>query len=238
MKYLIKFATRGRGLAFCRAIINIDSSTKTDNYLVLVTADQDDRSMNNDDMRAFIAKYENVKVIYGKSESKVHAINRDMEQAGEWDILINMSDDMRFEKYGFDIQILTDAVKYWGGSLDWFAHYNDGYVQHKLPTMSIMGRAYYDRTGYIYHPGYRSFSCDAEAMYVAMMLGRHRYFPEILFTHNHPANTANAKNDETYRVNSLHTDHDTEFYFSRKRECFFVPEQDRVCLPFNPNDRL
>ena len=238
MRYLIKLATRGRRSKFIQTINNILTTIKTDNYLILVSADTDDEQMNCDEVRLWCSQFTRVKLMFGKSDSKIHAINRDMEQAGEWDILINMSDDMTFLAHGWDRVILRDAIEHWGGSLDWFAHYNDGYVQHRLPTMSIMGVDYFNRFGYIYEPGYRSFSCDAEAMYVAMMLGRHRYFPEIIFKHIHPANTNEVKNDHTYRINSLHTPHDTEYYFSRKRQCFMIEVKDRVCLPFNPNDRL
>lgn len=213
---LIKFASRGRSDFFRRAIANITNTIHTRDYMILVTADLDDSSMHNEQMQFFCSSHDHVTLVHGKSESKVDAINRDMEFVEEWDwrILVNFSDDMHFVTPGWD-NIMKQRIKdTWGESTDFFAHFNDGYTKDLLPTMSVIGRDYYKRDGYIYHPSYKSFSCDAEAMYVAMMRERHKYFDDCFFLHQHPTNTP-IRNDDTYRKNSLATEHDTHVYFSR-----------------------
>jgi len=216
---LIKFATRGRPEWFKKAIVNILGTKRTRSIIILVTADEDDPTMNNDDIRKFVERYFSVVIIYGKSESKIHAINRDIDQMGNWDILINMSDDMMFIVDGWDDIMVKMIQEVWGDSLDFFAHFNDGYIGDKLASMSIIGKTYYERDNYIYYPEYKSFSSDAEAWFVARARGRHHYFPEVLFLHQHPTWTPRS-DDETYRRNSLATPHDLEVYWRRLNSNF------------------
>lgn len=231
MRLLIKYATRGRPIWFKKTIDNILSTITTNDFKILVSADSDDASMNNQDIKIFVTKSKSIDLFYGKSESKVHAINRDMEHSGDWDILINMSDDMYFLAKGWDEKMIDLINSIWVDSLDFFAHFNDGYVGEALPTMSIIGRAYYDRDGYIYHPSYKSFSCDAEAMYVAQMRGRHHYFSDVFFLHQHPSNSP-THNDRTYTINSKASAHDTKNYFQRLNRYFDEPYDEHTHIPF------
>lgn len=220
MRFCIKYATRGRPSMFAKAIQNIRNTISTKDYEVLISADEDDRTMNNPQVRKYISQTRNLKIVYGLSTSKVCAINRDMEHAAPWDILVNMSDDMQFKQRGWDKKIIQQSQSVWGESLDWFGNWNDGYVGPALATMSIMGRTYFGRDNYIYHPSYKSFSCDAEAYFVALARGRYHYFPEILFKHEHPGNNRRLKKDHVYKMNALHSDGDIKNYFSRLNNDF------------------
>jgi ribosomal protein L31 len=152
------------------------------NYTIGLTIDDDDLITLNSYQLANILQSDQIKVNPGRSSSKVHAINRGM--AG-WsgDIVMNMSDDMRFIKWGFD----GDIIQAFQGERDQFIHFPDGRVNQVLPTMSIMGRNYYERFNYIYHPDYKSLWCDNEAMDVAQQLGRYKYIDLQIFSHEHPA---------------------------------------------------
>lgn len=220
MRILIKYATRGRPNMFVKAISNIRNTIFTKDYEVLISADDDDRTMNNPQMRKYCNQTPRLKIVYGLSNSKVCAINRDMEQASSWDILVNMSDDMVFKVRGWDKKIILNAQHVWPNTLDWYAHWSDGYVHAALPTMSIMGIDYFKRDNYIYHPSYKSFSCDAEQMYVAMARGRYHYFPEVLFHHQHPGNSKRFKVDGLYRQNARLSEHDIKNYFERLNNDF------------------
>lgn len=219
-RILIKYATRSRPNMFARAIQNIRNTMLTKDYQILISADEDDRTMNNPQVRKYVSQTPRLKICYGISSSKVCAINRDMEHAGPWDILVNMSDDMVFKVRGWDKKIIAHSQSVWGDSLDWFGHWSDGYVFAALPTMSIMGRTYFERDNHIYHPSYKSFSCDAEQMYLAMARGCYHYFPEVLFHHQHPGNSKRFRNDQLYRMNSRHSDHDIKNYFERLNNDF------------------
>lgn len=229
---LIKYASRGRPEWFKKTIHNIITTIRTNDFQILVSADRDDATMHNFRITEF-CKENRVDIVHAYSESKIDAINRDMEFANpDWTWLVNMSDDMKFITPGWDAIMAQQIKAVWGDSLDFFAHFNDGFVGDKLPTMSIMGREYYERDNYIYHPSYKSFSSDAEAMYVAQMRERHHYFPEVLFLHQHPTNTPHP-NDETYQNNSRHTEHDVKNYFARLNRYFDEPHGPETPIPFH-----
>lgn len=228
-RILIKYASRQRPELFNQTIANIQETISHKlPFEILVSMDRDDIAMMNAQLP--IENY--IGYAIGEAKSKIDAINRDIALADPWDILINMSDDMKFIVKDWDLQMVSMIKEVWKESTDFFAHFNDGYVEDKLPTMSIIGRAYYHRTGYIYHPAYKSFSCDAEAYYVAKMLGKWHYFPQVLFKHEHPANNKQIQNDELYHRNSLHTPDDIKVYWQRLNNYFDIQESERVCIPF------
>lgn len=223
MRLLIKYATRGRKELFEQAIANIkETVSKYCDYHILVTIDFDDESMQ------YLSNDYRISVFRSPNKSKIEAINRDMNIASAWDILVNFSDDMFFTVKDWDLKMLADIRSVWDNSTDFFAHFNDGFVGEKLPTMSVMGWDYYKRDNYIYHPSYNSVSCDAEAMYVAMMRGKHHYFPSVYFNHLHPANTRKPT-DATYQGNHKFDIPDTNNYFERMRKGFYV--ENPVMIP-------
>ena len=176
------FATRNRPQKMAEAIGTIIDLSADKNYTIGLTIDDDDSTTLNSQQLADILQSDQIKVNHGRSSSKVHAINRGM--AG-WsgDIVVNMSDDMRFIKQGFD----ADIIEAFQGKNDQFIHFPDGRINKLLPTMSIMGRSYYERFNYIYPPDYHSLWCDNEAMDVAQQLGRYKYIDLQIFSHEHPA---------------------------------------------------
>lgn len=196
--------------------------------MIQVTADEDDLSMNNPQMINRIEHTDNMSIDFCPPISKIYACNHNIDKY-KWDICFLMSDDMSFTRYGWDKEIIDRVTDRWRGSTDFFAHFNDGFVGDKLPTMNICGYEYYKRFNYLYYPEYKSVSCDAENMYVAQMLGRHNYWPDVFFSHDHPANLKH-KPDALYKRNHVHGEGDTKLYFERLRRGFdvinpvFIPE--------------
>ena len=232
MKFLIKLATRGRLHNFYRTILNIKSTIGDSfGYEIIVSCDEDDLEMNNDEVKGFVEMQQYVKIFYAPQTDKIGAINRDIEKAKQWDVLINFSDDMLWVVKNWGCEIEKDIKECFDGSLDCFLHYNDNFVGDKLPTLNICGKEYYDRFGYIYHPSYHAFSSDAENFFISKMLGKHRYFPKVLFHHVHPSNLR-FESDATYRLNDKWGAIDTENYFQRREKLFFV--ENPVCIPYNP----
>lgn len=224
---LIKYATRGRWRMFFDAIDNIHATIRTNQFKVIVSADTDDVEMANNEVREFIKRYPNVEIYYDEPVSKIAAINRNMPTDG-WDWRIVMSDDMKFLVPGWDMKMLADIRTVWPEGWDWYAHFPDGFVNEKLPTMDICGRAYHDRFGYCYQPDYKSVSCDAENLFVAMMLGKYHYFPTLYFKHLHPANLKQPS-DVTLRRNHAYGVNDTATYFTRLKMMFGI--KDPVMVP-------
>lgn len=189
MKYLIKYASRSRPENFERGLISIiENATAPENIVVLVSLDVDDTRLS--DYMTVIEKYwskVHIKVKAGESHSKIHAINREVnEYKAHWDILINFSDDMIFTMKGWD-SIIADLFARHFPNGDGFLHLPDGNQNENISTMSIMDRRYYDRDDYIYHPSYISLWCDVEATDVAKIRQRHIYVNKQLFKHIHPA---------------------------------------------------
>lgn len=205
MKILFKFPSRSRPGKFIEAIQNITNNVSINNpykFHILASLDNDDESFNEHykEILTYLLQNDFIQIVYGKSNNKIHAVNRDMEKAPkDWDILIVMSDDMKFIVKGFDDIIRADMLKYFP-DLDGVLHYNDGNQRENVMTMSIMGRKYYERTLEIYPSIYESVWCDVEETDRAHMLGKYRYMGDdnIIFNHLHPA-WGLAQYDEQYR---------------------------------------
>lgn len=215
---LYKLATRSRPQRFKETLNSIINNSSNNNYMVLVSIDNDDESMQ------LVSKeidHPNVVFISGLSYNKIHAINRDVEKASDyadWDILVNVSDDMLITSKDFDKVVRSAFIE----TTDVFLHLPDGFTNEKLPTMSIMGKEYYERFNFIYHPSYKSVWCDNEAMDVAKKTLCYRYIAQQVFVHNHPANIGNVVWDEQYaRTEAYQMHHDDNMnYETRKLQGF------------------
>lgn len=195
LKILVKYPTRGRPHKFLSALHAIDANAiDRDNVHYLISYDFNDSSMS-EAVKQRANSYMNVTMVSGFSRNKIHACNRDMEVAGEWDIVMLLSDDMICECNGWDEVLRSEFKK----SLDLCVHHSDGYAGERLQTMPIFGRKYYDRFGYLYHPSYISLWSDNEQMEVAKKLKRYKYFPEVLFRHNHYTNDRRVLKDKQYQ---------------------------------------
>jgi len=197
LKILYKLATRSRKEKAVKAIENIIEFNPKGAFAILLSIDTDDESMKD-----FQYDSEAVIIKRGLSKNKIDAINRDMdtiENEYAWDILVNFSDDMEITSSEFS-NVLRSVFD---TNLDFFLHLPDGHQNERIPTMSIMGNTYYKRFKFIYHPSYQSVWCDNEAMEVAKMLDKWIYFPQHLFTHNHPVHLGIAFDEQYQKTESL-----------------------------------
>jgi hypothetical protein len=210
---LYKFATRSRPEKFKRAICNIEDFA-TQPYKILVSADVDDVTMYNLKMMGWLQQHPKVSIQFGNKVSKIEAINRDMQKAKHWDILVNMSDDMKFLIKGFDKHIV-EAFK---DDSSGFIHFPDGYTQD-LSTLSIMSRRYFEIDNYIYHPSYISLWADNEATEVAKMREEYKFVDEKIFEHQHPA-WGKAIADDLLRESESYYHIDKATYDKRKAQGF------------------
>jgi hypothetical protein len=197
---LAKFPSRSRPQRFkeCLSQWVANSHDKT-NVHYLFSFDLDDLSMKG--IEPFI---ESLGIPYtikwGTSVSKIHAVNRDINELElEWSHIIVLSDDMWPVVNEWDRRILSayaEAIPE-GDAMLWCF---DG-KQGDICTLPIMDRPYYDRTKYIYHPSYLSVWCDNEQTEVAELMGRLYYVETPLAHHRHPSNVHNVKPDALYRKN-------------------------------------
>ncbi|MGH9200227.1 MAG: hypothetical protein ACRD2A_03215 [Vicinamibacterales bacterium] len=206
MRILVKYPTRGRprqALDVLRGWVEQRSGTHPVEFLV--TLDSDDPTMNDVSVLGQLRSMPGVTIVCGRHRSKVDAFNAAL-QSRPFDIVVAASDDMIAVERGYDHVIASDMLAAFP-DLDGALHYYDGYTGHEgLITLSIMGRALFDRFGYIYHPSYRSYYCDNEFTSVVKALGRVRYTSRQLFHHDHngrrpdPTSMQNDKDIEADRL--------------------------------------
>lgn len=210
-KILFKYASRSRNQKFFSGLDNIlKNLSDLENFCILVSLDIDDITMNNPPTIQRLTDYvktypEKIIVKFGNSKSKIDAINRDVNEIKEkydFDILINFSDDMEFIQHSFD-DVIRDKFFVHYGDTDGNIYFNDGFVGDRISTMSIIGRKYYDKFNYIYHPSYHSLWCDNEYTEVAKRNQKIIYFGERIFSHNHPANVGGFIDEQLVKTESF-----------------------------------
>lgn len=215
LRILVKFPTRERPQQFLK-VLNLlnEKATDSNNINYLITVDSDDPTMNDIENQINV---NNVTISRGKSDSKIHACNRDMIIGG-WDIVLLMSDDMIPQIEGWDEKIRRKMSKFYPDT-DGCLWFNDGY-QNRICTLCIIGKKYYDRFDYIYHPDYHSLFCDNEYTEVGWSSNKLRYFPSVIFKHEHFSNNPKVKRDKLYNRNEALFNLDKQTYERRKAEGF------------------
>jgi len=219
MDLLIKFPTRNRPDKFIKTFTKYltyldDKSTK-----FIITCDNDDKSMKEDSLVEFLLEFENVKLCYGDNNSKIEAVNADLEDVN-FDILLLASDDMVPMVKGYDSIIKQKMMELYPDT-DGVLWFNDGYQGNRLNTLSIMGKKYYDRFNYIYNPNYLSVWCDNEFMDVANILNKQTYINDVIIKHEHP-DWGFGNRDDVHSLNFKHESHDRMVYNARKNNNFYL----------------
>lgn len=185
-KILYKYPSRNRPKRFFDGLDSIvDLTMDKDYFHVACTLDLDDYSMNNEDVINKINSYPNTSIQWGYSKSKIDAINRNMPDY-PFDILVNFSDDMRFNLSGFDQHIRVDMNANFP-NFDGLLHYPDQDAKEWLATMFIAGRKFYDKFGFIYDPEFKSLWCDNLVQSVAQHMGKYKYCGYQINIHLNPA---------------------------------------------------
>lgn len=217
-KLLIKFPTRGRREKFFKVFkIYYDLLYDINKTEFIISCDIDDKEMNNDLVREEVSKYKNTKIYFNNNKSKIEAINNNLEGV-EFDIVLLASDDMIPQAQWYDFIIKRDMDKHFPDT-DGVLWYNDGYQGNKLNTLCILGKKYYDRFGYIYHPSYKSLWCDNEFMEVANGLNKQKYNDLVIIKHEHPVWTGQGF-DQVLITNQNLDSVDKQNFFKRKQQNF------------------
>lgn len=214
---LVKFPSRSRPEKLFRTLDDYRKLHTHDNFKILLTLDLDDPTATNEEFKERLLNYPEVFPIWGTSDCKVSAINRDICFFDNYDILIVLSDDMHLQP-GFDAEI----IKAFQDGFSGLVHFNDGIANERLCTFPVMDRAYYNLFGFIYDPIYTSVCCDNHQMELAILLGKYKYIPVKVVQHIHPAYKM-APMDDLYRRNEdpVLYQSDTLIYREQKANQFF-----------------
>jgi hypothetical protein len=219
MRILVKYPTRQRPAQFLQTLREYYTRAKDNSKIeYLISYDKDDSKMNQNIIDQANSIGLNIKCVSGYSKSKIHACNRDLEKAEDWDIVVLVSDDMFVQVDGWD-EIIRNKMKEFYSDTDGCLWFWDGH-QERICTFTIMGRKYFERFGYLYHPSYASLWCDNEFTEVAQGLGKIKYFKERIVEHVHPCWGKKMQVDDLYRLNESFYKADHEVYVKRKQKNF------------------
>lgn len=235
MNILVKFPTRSRPQKFFETLLKYQTLRSTNKVKFLVTIDGDDVTMTNGRTIDILKQWGNLKYEIVSSAGKIAAINSGVnEYDEEYDILVLASDDMIPQFYGWD-QVIIDEMNDHYPDTDGVLWFNDGYAGKKLNTLSIMGKKYYDRFKYIYHPSYKSLWCDNEFMDVANKLGKQTYIDRVIIKHEHPIWNSSTRNDTLNFRDQQNFTIDQENYERRKQSNFDI---DSIVIDSNTNTEV
>jgi len=219
MNILVKFPIRGRVKRFFETL-DAYRSKESGKHLVqyLITLDANDKDMNTPEIEGRLRGYDRLGFRYGSNAGKIEACDADMDLADpNWEVVLLASDDMLPQVVGWDDRIATDMRREFPGT-DGCLWYHDGRVK-SICTLSILGRAYYDRFGYIYHPAYTSLFCDNEFTDVAIAAGKMWKSEDVIIRHDHPSYGI-GEQDDLYHHNQSLYHADQKVYEKRKAEGF------------------
>jgi hypothetical protein len=126
---------------------------------VLVSYDEDDATMTPEIIAQAEAMHPGLIAVKGASKTKIAACNDGVNDfPADWDIIILVSDDMFCRRKGWD-DILREQMRKNYPDTDGVLWFHDGTKQRVIMTLSCIGRKYYERDRFIYHPSYASFFC-------------------------------------------------------------------------------
>jgi len=164
--------SRSRVEKFFKTIENIEDMSYSDNFFIIAKLDEDDETMNTDEVKERLKDFSTVTVKWGLSKNKVHACNRGLEDLPECDIIVLMSDDMRWTLFGFDGHIREAFTKHFP-ELDGVTHFPDSHAKERTMTLSIMGANLYKKLGYLYHPSFLSVYADNHLTEMTKAMGKY-----------------------------------------------------------------
>lgn len=221
MKILVKFPTRERPHKWFLVIKQYFDLAHDKDIRFLVTLDSDDPHINTYVKYCQSLQQQGLSIewIIGLSSNKIHAVNRDMDKSGDWDIVVLASDDMICKVQNWDF-ILSNEMESYFPDTDGVLYHKDGKTQ--LNTMCILGREYYNRFGYIYEPEYISLWADNEFMEVSRMLEKERVFEQVLFEHEHYSTHRHIQPDAMMLKNQKFYHQDEATYKRRKHLNFNI----------------
>jgi len=208
MKILYKYPTRQRPDKFISCLDTYYRLMSGGDYEFIISIDNDDESMRSPLIIDYLSKKKNLRAYIGNSKTKIEAINADVEKSQDWDILVLVSDDMIPQVRHFDDIIRQYMLRTYPDT-DGVLWFFDGYAKN-LNTLCILGRKYYNRFGYIYHPSYITACCDNEFTEVGNALKKQTFIDSVIIRHMHPVNDRAIGWDSLYEKNHspLTVDHE------------------------------
>lgn len=212
-KITFVFPSRQRPAKFFGCIENIKKLSNSTNYEIICALDEDDKTMNNDEVKEKVKNYQNVKCYYGTSANKIAACNREIGKISEDTSIVCLhSDDMRFMVPGFDNEIRF-AFKENFPEFDGAVHFPDQKTGNRTMTYTMIGIKLLKKLGYLYHPDFLSVYSDNHLTEMTRAMGKYVFIDKLILNHDHPI-WGKVPWDEQYRKT------ESQEYYEKDRETY------------------
>lgn len=192
MKFLFKYPTRSRPDWFMDTLTAYYRKLSgRHEYRFVIALDNDDETMNNQQMRNWLNNQKHIEYFYADHANKIQACNTGIPD-DEWDIIVLISDDMTPITPEFD-NVIAGDMKDNFPDLDGVLHYWDGLTGQPVKepgitaapmTCSIMGRKFYDMMGFVYWPSYEGQWCDNDVTDLAKLKGKYWFSNDTIIRHD------------------------------------------------------
>ena len=221
---LIKIPTRSRPERLFKTLDAYYAHLSQEvSVLFVISCDTDDESMNNPEVISRLNRYENLVYNFHPNTSKIEAFNRDLELY-DFEMVIGAQDDSLPAIRGFD-RIIVDTMHHHFPDLDGVLNLFDGHIGAECNTLPVIGRKFFDRFGYYYHPAYKALVCDVEITNVSKMLRKEHIVSELIIKHNHPA-WGGTEHDALYLKNEQYHRIDVETFVQRRAMLYDLSVQE------------
>lgn len=224
-KILVKIPSRSRPEKLYETLKGWTENQVNHSVTYLISYDTDDETFTPEYIEKIedLSRTENAIILKdGLPTNKIEACNRDIDSYTEyfpyWDIIILASDDMVCQVEGWD-NLVREKFNTHYPTLDGCLWFHDGSGQKVICTMPIIGREYYNRFEYIYHPSYKSTHCDNEFTEVAMSTNSVVFIDTVLALHEHHIWGLSEK-DELYTLNEKYWNYDSNNLSNRRQKGF------------------
>ncbi|HDY87147.1 MAG TPA: hypothetical protein ENH82_03405 [bacterium] len=223
-KILIQFPTRERPNKFLTVARKyIDFLSDKENWIMNVSCDIDDLTMNNPlmiDKVYDLAPEGKIFLNFNENGNKHIACNADISSF-EFDICLLASDDMIPKEPGYD-----DTIRHYFGLyfpyFDGVVHFNDGHQGERLNTCPIVGRKYLERSGIIYEESYIGLWADREFDAISRILGKWQYINQVIIRHEHYSLKEGVERDDLYLKNDSFEPQDRANFQLRQARNFYL----------------
>lgn len=158
-------------------------------------------------------------ILINDNKTAIEAINYAASKC-TGDLIVVLSDDFLCP-YHWDDALLKEVE----GKYDFVLKTKDG-LQPWILTLPIVDRIFYERYGYVYHPGYSHLFCDTDLASVATITDKLIY-SDITFLHNHYT-TGKTKKDAINEKNDRTWNQGEQLYLERLMRYFDIPEDQRI----------
>ena len=167
-----------------------------------------------------LENYPNLTVFFNENETKTLGYNKGIHKFIDWfDILFITEDNFEPFVNQYD-KIITNAMisNYpdFDGILNFIIHSNLSI--NKTP---VIGKKYYERLGYVYHPDYQSSFYDYELTYVSRILGKETIINQSILTDLRKADLPKAELPKTFSYN---VNNDDEIFAERRFKTFDIDD--------------